>query len=891
MPTKKKITSKQLSSAEQVDEQLAHYREMRHFNKTAEPEGKHPKSATTTDHALPFVVQKHAATRLHYDFRLGWRGVLKSWAVTKGPSYVTADKRLAVQVEDHPMEYGGFEGIIPKGEYGGGTVMIWDQGTWEPLGNVDEDVARGNLKFILHGTKLKGKWVLVRMGGKAARESKPNWLLIKEHDDFDRASDDPAITEEEPNSVITGRDFDDIAGEKDHTWSSKSGLQEPAKDTEKDSKKVKSEKLKLPKLSSMQKESFPDFISPAVAYSVTEPPNGENWIHELKLDGYRIQAQIHGSAKGKSKVRLLTRKGLDWTHRMPEIAEAVSRIAVKDAVLDGEVVVTDSSGLSSFASLQAAFQGKKTGDMTFFVFDILHIDGSNTRVLPLLERKEIVRTLMSHLLDNTPLRFSEHFQTNGSVMFDEACKLGAEGIVSKLASGKYISGRDRSWTKAKCVLEQEFVIGGYTLPNNGSHGIGALHIGYYEGKTLHYAGKTGTGFSQEVSGQLRDSLEKLKRKESPFVATPADVKRKAIWVDPKLVAQIGFRTWTNDGLIRQSAFKGLREDKPTSEVVKEQALQAKDLNSPSDGSSSTASPKKPTKTAVTQKTALDVKLTHADKVIDVESGLTKQALAEYYQEIAPHLLPHIAGRPVSIIRCPNGSGEKCFFQRHLNSSLPRGVEGIEITNKEGSETEMYITLSMREALVGLAQMNVLELHPWGSTNEDVEHPDRLIFDLDPDAAIPWPTLVEAALEVKARLKKLGLQSFVKVTGGKGIHVVAPLEPILDWSALKSFAHSFVLKMEKENPTKYLTKMTKAARKDKIYLDYLRNERGATAVAPYSPRARSGMPVSMPLAWSELNEKSAPRFRVLDFAEWKSRLKRDPWKGLLSLKQRLNAPNP
>jgi bifunctional non-homologous end joining protein LigD len=888
MPTKKKTTSKkQLSPAEQVDEQLARYREMRHFDKTAEPVGQHPKSTTTPGNALPFVVQKHAATRLHYDFRLGWRGVLKSWAVTKGPSYVTADKRLAVQVEDHPMEYGGFEGVIPKGEYGGGTVMIWDQGTWEPLGNVDEDLARGNLKFILHGTKLKGKWVLVRMGGKAARESKPNWLLIKEHDDFERTPADPAITDQEPNSAVTGRDFDKIAGEKDHTWSSKSGLQEPTKDT----KTAEPKKLNLPKLSTAQKESFPDFIPPALAYSVTDPPNGDNWIHELKLDGYRIQAQVHDGAKGKSGVRLLTRKGLDWTHRMPEIAEAVSQIPVKDAVFDGEVVVTDSSGLSSFASLQAAFQGKKTGDMTFFVFDILHLDGNNTRVLPLLERKEIVRTLVSQLPDDTPVRFSEHFQTNGSVMFDEACKLGAEGIVSKLASGKYISGRDRSWTKAKCVLEQEFVIGGYTLPNNGSHGVGALHIGYYKGKDLYYAGKTGTGFSQEVSGQLRDRLEKMKRKESPFVVTPADVKRKTIWVDPKLVAQIGFRTWTNDGLIRQSAFKGLREDKPASEVVKEQALQTKDLDAASDGPSSVVSTKKLAKTAVTQKTALDVKLTHADKVIDVESGLTKQALAEYYQEIAPHLLPHIAGRPVSIIRCPNGSGEKCFFQRHLSSSLPRGVEGIEITNKEGSETEMYITLSTREALVGLAQMNVFELHPWGSTNDDIEHPDRLIFDLDPDAAIPWPILAEAALEVRARLKKLGLQSFVKVTGGKGIHVISPLERILDWPALKSFAHSFVLNMENENPTMYLTKMTKVARKDKIYLDYLRNERGATAVAPYSPRARSGMPVSMPLAWSELSEKSAPRFRVVDFAEWKSRLKRDPWKGLLSLKQRLKTQIP
>jgi len=877
---------------------------MRHFDKTAEPRGEsrgEPRSesrgSTRRDSEpgsspLPFVVQKHAATRLHYDFRLGWRGVLKSWAVTKGPSYVTSDKRLAVQVEDHPMEYGGFEGVIPKGEYGGGTVMLWDQGTWEPHGDVDESLARGQLKFTLHGSKLKGAWVLVRMGGKASREGKPNWLLIKEHDEYERKPGDPSILDEEPNSVVTGRDFAEIAAEHDHTWSSRASSQSNTGRA----KPVVA--IDTHVLAGAAKERLPGFIPPELASMATAPPTGADWVHELKLDGYRIQAHLQASGKtgdGKLSVKLLTRKGLDWTLRMPGIARALTVLPVKDAILDGEVIVPDSSGLSSFAALQAAFRNKQASDLIYFVFDVLHLNGINTRPLPLSARKDLAKTLVGSLGENDAIQLSEHFIADGRAMFREACKLGAEGIVSKLISSSYDSGRSRAWIKSKCVLEQEFVIGGYTLPMNRSPGVGALLLGYYEGKDLTYAGKTGTGFSQEISRQLRERLEALKRKTPAFVAVPAEVKREAIWVSPELVAQIAFRAWTADNLVRQSAFKGLREDKPAAEVVRERPVS---IETTSDDPPVTVhTPKNRTgghtsklvgnsKAGNSRTGSLKIRLTHPDKILDPQSGLTKQQLAEYYEEIAPYLLPHIAGRPLSIIRCPEGSSGQCFFQRHLNRSSPQGVEGIEIQDKEGEGKEIYLTLSTVDALVGMAQMNVLELHPWGCTNKDIEHPDRLIFDLDPDESISWQTLAGAALDVRDRLKSIGLKSFVKVTGGKGLHVMAPIEPSLSWIDLKDFAHVFVLQMEKDNSRLYLTKMTKSARKGKIYLDYLRNERGATAVAPYSPRARAGIPVSMPLAWKELEQSTMPRFLVSDFSTWRSRLKKDPWKGMLSLSQRV-----
>jgi bifunctional non-homologous end joining protein LigD len=853
-----KPKKKKLSSASLVDDQLERYRAMRDFSKTAEPAGKTTKAGDAG--ALPFVIQKHAATRLHYDFRLGLHGVLKSWAVTKGPSYVVSDKRLAVQVEDHPMEYGGFEGTIPKGQYGGGTVMLWDEGTWEPLGDADESLAKGNLKFILHGKKLQGKWVLVRMGGKAANEAKPNWLLIKEHDEYEQTAAVEPIVEKEPDSVLTGRNMDAIARDGDHVWQSNR--------PETSAKRAPAARF-APKLAGTR-ESLPSFISPQLASEAAVPPVGEHWVHELKLDGYRIQAHID-----KKGARLFTRSGLDWTHRMKAVAHELEKLTVDGAVLDGEVVVLSADGQSSFANLQASFDEGAAYPLTYFVFDLLHLNGHNLRQQPLTERKKVLAKLLESMPGQDVVRYSQHIETEGAPILAEACRLGAEGIVSKRADGPYVSGRSKSWIKIKCDRRQEFVIGGFTKPANGTEGIGALLLGYYEGKKLIYAGRTGTGFTQVSSRALRRQLEDLRQAKMPFDDVPGPAIKGAIWIKPELVGQVQFSTWTADKLVRQASFKGLREDKKPADVHREVPDPAL-----TERVAAKAVPKSAPK--------LGFRVTHPEKVIDPESGLTKQALVDYYLAVAPLMLPHVTGRPLSLVRCPQGTGKKCFYQKHLGPGMPPGIGGVEIPNQKGKGSETYVTVEGEESLAGLAQMNVLEVHPWGSTNADLEHPDRIVFDLDPDEAVSWPTLCSSAVEVKERLQKLGLRSFVKTTGGKGLHVVAPIRPRYEWERIKAFTHAFTLQMEQDNGKLYISKMTKAARKNKIFVDYLRNERDATAVAPYSSRARLGMSAALPLEWAELKGNKPPKFLIAHFSDWKERIKRDPWKAMFSTDQEIPA---
>jgi bifunctional non-homologous end joining protein LigD len=865
MASKKKKAPQ--TSSNLVDEQLGRYREMRDFSKTAEPSGKERVAATAKTGALPFVIQKHAATRLHYDFRLGLDGVLKSWAVTKGPSYVPGDKRLAVQVEDHPMEYGGFEGTIPKGQYGGGTVMLWDEGTWEPVGDADQSLAKGNLKFILHGTKLQGKWVLVRMGGKAANEAKPNWLLIKEHDEYEQTAQDEPVVEKEPNSVLTNRDMEAIARDGDHVWQSNR-----PETSNSDKSAVAFAPAGLPG----KKEALPAFIAPQLASEAPAPPVGAHWVHELKLDGYRIQAHIDKSGK----VKLFTRSGLEWTSRMPLIVRELGRLKVKGAVLDGEVVVLDADGQSSFAKLQAAFDEGASHPLTYFVFDLLHLNGHNLRQEPLAKRKQILERMLDTLPEHEVIRYGQHIETEGGPIFTEACKMGAEGIVSKRSDGAYSSGRSKSWIKIKCIRRQEFVIGGFTKPANGTEGIGALVLGYYEGKKLIYAGRTGTGFTQANGRILRQRLEAMRQSKMPFVEVPAAAAKGAIWIRPELVAEVQFSTWTADKLVRQASFKGLREDKKAAEVRREVPDPSLAPKTPHKGKPEPVPEPVPTK--------LGFRVTHPDKIVDPETGVTKQALVDYYLAVAPRMVPHVTGRPLSLVRCPNGAGQKCFYQKQLGAGMPRGIDGVEIPKAKGDATETYVTVHSAEGLAGLAQMNVLEVHPWGSTNVDLEHPDRIIFDLDPDEAVSWPTLCEGALEVRERLKKLGLQSFVKTTGGKGLHVVAPIRPTLEWERIKAFTHAFTLQMEQDNSKLYISKMTKAARKNKIFVDYLRNEREATAVAPYSSRARLGMAAALPLEWSELKGSKGPKFLIAEFGEWEERLRKDPWKAMLSSEQEIPA---
>jgi bifunctional non-homologous end joining protein LigD len=877
---------------------LTRYRSMRDFNVTAEPRGETRKiSLKRSGKNLPFVVQKHAASRLHYDFRLGWNGVLKSWAVAKGPSYDPGDKRLAVQVEDHPWEYRDFEGTIPKGQYGGGTVMLWDKGDWVPLGDVDQGLKDGHLKFDLHGKKLKGRWVLVRMRGRAGGPDKPNWLLIKEKDEFARESSDEPITEKAPDSAASGQSMDEIASGNGHVWQSNRtngrGTKRPARAVNHRATSAPPSRRSQGSAASVNlkgasRERFPGFIAPQLAQQTTAVPAGGEWLHELKLDGYRIQIQIRTSKDGKAQrksIRLLTRKGLDWTARMPDIVKAASNLNMNDAILDGEAVALDERGVSNFADLQAAFHEGRQRYITYFAFDLLHLDGHNLRALPLADRKRILEQILQTAGDTGPLRFSEGINGDGKTVFEKACHLGAEGIVSKLSSAKYTSGRNGAWLKLKCHLEQEFVIGGFTLPSKGSVGIGALLLGYYEGDKLRYAGRSGTGFTQATHKMLRARLDRLERKESPFADVPREMRRGAHWVKPEPVAQIAFSTWTRDNLVRQAAFKGLREDKPAREVIRETMIGHNEAGKHRAKRSSEKATRSQPETRSMKRTTQT--LTHPDKVLDAESGMTKQQLADYYSAVAGHLLPHIADRPLSVVRCPDGTGKACFFQKHVGMGLPDGVKSIPIKNRKTGESEDYLTVDSVEGLVGLAQMGVLEIHPWGSRNKSLEKPDRIIFDLDPDPAIKWRALVETARELRSRLKGLRLESFVKTTGGKGLHVVVPVQREHDWPSIKAFAHDLVSDMETAKPDLYVTKMTKAARKNRIYLDYLRNDREATSVAPYSPRARTGAPVAMPLHWNELNAATAPAFHVADFAQWRRRLNHDPWEAMLRSKQRLS----
>jgi bifunctional non-homologous end joining protein LigD len=897
----KRSSSKASTAANAIDEQLARYRSMRNFGITAEPAG----GKQQKQDKLPFCIQKHAASHLHYDFRLGWNGVLKSWAVAKGPSYVVADKRLAVQVEDHPMEYGGFEGIIPAGQYGGGTVMLWDQGTWEPQQghtDVDAGLRDGQLKFLLHGTKMRGKWALIRMGGKAATERKPNWLLIKEHDDFERSPSAPAVTDEEPNSVVTQRSIDQIAASEDHVWNSKDTGKGKAWYRQDKKTVVPSQENKTaapprpskrldfgPVGKQLTPEPQPAFIKPQLALEAEDAPEGSGWLHELKLDGYRMQARKDGG-----RVQVLTRSGLDWTDRMTSIAAAVRALPVEKTTLDGEVVVVSENGATSFADLQAAFQDGATRHLTYFCFDLLHLEGHSTRTLPLIERKTLLGEILAGA-DPSVLRISEHIETTtregARQIFQNACKLRAEGIVSKRAQSKYTSARTGDWLKLKCLHEQEFVIGGFTLPSNGIHGVGALLLGYYRESKLVYAGRTGTGLTEKTHRSLRERLDELAAPLPPFADLPAAAKKGARWLKPSLVAQVRFANWTADHQLRQAAFQGLREDKPAEQVVREEAAPTpkRSRQQPAKAAahravSNTIAAKKAGTSTPQEKPP--IRLTHPDKVLDTESGLTKQMLGDYYWAIAEHMLPHIADRPLSLVRCPNGATQPCFYQKHATGTLPDGIGTVMVPDKKTGKPEPYITLDTREALAGLAQMGVLEVHPWGSKNEDLEHPDRIILDLDPDESLPWSAVTEAAADVRARFRKLGLEGFLKTTGGKGLHIVVPIAPEHDWTAIKSFARNFVLAMEKASPSLYLSKMTKSARAGKIYLDYLRNERGATAVAPYSPRARAGATVSMPLPWSELKATQRPSFRVSDFEEWRSRLNKDLWKGMAQTDQRL-----
>jgi bifunctional non-homologous end joining protein LigD len=834
---------------------LTRYREKRDFTKTAEPSGAEPVKAKGDGF---FVVQKHAATRLHYDFRLALGGVLKSWAVTKGPSLDPHDRRLAVEVEDHPVAYGDFEGTIPKGQYGGGTVMLWDHGTWEPVGDAKAGLKKGELKFILHGERLRGHWVLVRMNSSSAREKRNNWLLIKERDEEVREGGKP-LTETAMTSITTGRSMDEIAGEHDRIWHSN----RPA-DDQPDAVEPKRRPVKM-----RGKAALPDFVPPQLATRVAKPPEGKGWLHEIKFDGYRVLARIEDG-----EVAMLTRRGKDWTGKFGPIARALGRLNVRQALVDGEVVVMGETGVTDFGKLQATLAGEARDPMVLQAFDLLHLDGEDLAAKPLIERKTLLQKLIADLGAQPTVLYSDHIENLGDKVFAQACQLALEGVVSKRSDAPYRSGRTESWLKSKCIERQEFIIAGYSKSSVAGKGLGSLLLAYYSGKTLTYAGRVGTGFNEASVKSLRAAFDKITRDTPPFAKRPPGAGRDVTWVQPELVCEIEFLNWTEDGVLRHASFKGLRADKDAHEVTIERP---KTMRAGSKTMTESAKP-----SAAAEKALAKVTLTHPERVLDPDSGLTKRGLADYLALVASRMLPHVVGRPISFVRCPGGTGKACFYQKHMEARLPAGIGSVTIKEKQG--TGDYLTIDNEEGLIGLAQMGVLEVHPWGSRSDDVEKPDRLIFDFDPAPDVQFAWVVEAALEMRQRLEKLGLESFLKTTGGKGLHVVAPIKRQHEWPLVKEFARAIATAMAVDSD-RYVTVMTKAKRTGKIFIDFFRNDRGSTAVAPYSTRARPGAPVATPLDWREATPALDPRhFTVETIPRRLAQMQEDPWVGLLKSQQ-------
>ncbi|HVJ25455.1 MAG TPA: DNA ligase D [Burkholderiales bacterium] len=781
-----------------MTDRLERYREMRDFSRTPEPAGRTKKA----DGALNYYIQRHDATRLHYDFRLELDGVLKSWAVPKGPSFNPADKRLAVQTEDHPLDYGEFEGTIPEKQYGAGDVLLWDRGVWTPE---DRDpraaLRKGTLHFRLQGEKLRGSWVLTRL------RDKKNWLLIKRNDE--NASTELDIVEEHPESV---------------------------KRAPKKSRRAAKAKL-------------PAFVTPQLATLVTAPPKSGNWVYEVKHDGYRMLARI------SSEVRLFTRSGNDWTAKLPHLAKAIEKLGLSNTWLDGEIVVPGADGRASFQALQNAFDAGSDAKIVYYVFDAPFLDGKDQRALPLTTRKQKLKAEFSA---NTHVRFSEDLTGSAAEVLEHACKLKLEGLIGKQADAVYVAGRSKSWIKLKCRQQQDFVIAGYTAPKGSRSGFGALLLGVYEKpRKLVYAGKVGTGFDDDRLSTLSNKFSSLKSKESPLENPPRE--KGITWLRPKLVAQVEFAERTNEGIVRQGSFLGLREDIPPKQVGVEKAE---------------APPASP---------PAQIRITHPERLIWPSLKITKADLVRYYAEVGDWMLPHAANRPLTLVRCPDGAEAKCFYQRHLGMGASPGE--LKQIDRARSSKGKYLYLDTKNGILSAVQNGAVEFHTWGASIPDIQHPDRITMDLDPGPDIEWSDLVRGTRLTRTLLEKLGLKCFLKTTGGKGLHVVAPLEPKLPWDEVKEFTRLVAEFLVKAEPKLFVAEMAKAKRTGRVYVDYLRNAETASAVAAYSARARKEAGVSTPLEWDELGRADLrEKFTVLTLPKRLAKLTLDPWAEYSSTRQ-------
>jgi bifunctional non-homologous end joining protein LigD len=824
-----------------VDELLKDYRAKRDFSITSEPDhGGEPQN----DGELPtFVVQKHDATRLHYDFRLEWHGVLKSWAVTKGPSYDPAEKRLAVRTEDHPLAYGAFEGVIPKNQYGGGTVMLWDEGTWEPVDDFDDGLKKGKLVFRLEGKRLKGEWTLVRMKPRDG-EKRENWLMIKHREEgFKPPRGD--VLKKHVRSVTTGRTMAEIA---------KSG-RTLAKHDLTDKKPPRQAKSPAKRGG----RAMPQWQEMQLATLVSEPPDGDEWLSEMKYDGYRALIAIAG---GESKI--YTRKGLDWTHKFPGIAAAAAALSTDGTLIDGEIVAFDRNGKTDFSTLQQAIKGGGR-DLSCFCFDLLEHDGEDLRALPLIERKERLEKLVGE--GAAPLIFSTHIAGSADQVLAQICSAGHEGIVAKRASDRYRSGRGRSWLKVKCDRGQELVVGGYQQSDKSGRKVRSLLVGAYENGKLIYRGRVGA-FEGDSLSEIEAAVGEYEQKTSPFVAVPRDARKGVRYLKPELVIEARIAELTADGNVRHGVMKGIRLDKNAKDVVLE-------TSDPTLGGETMAVHEE-------RESFAGVKLSSHDKVLFKDCGVTKADLAAHYERVAERMLPHVGKRLLSLVRCPEGIDGECFFQKHESRGFPKQIKKMEVAESDG-DRDNYLYVEDLSGLIAGVQMGTLEFHIWGSRVDKNEQPDRIVFDLDPDEGLDFGDVRDAAFDVRDRLAKLGLQTVPMVTGGKGIHVIAPLQRSAEWPEVKAFARGFAVTISEDAPDRYVANMSKAKRKGRIFVDYLRNERGATAISPYSSRARKGAPVATPVSWDEL--KSLPGANVFHLADMEKRLALpEPWAGSEKWKQ-------
>ena len=852
---------------------LADYQAKRDFAKTREPSGE--RKVRKSDR-LRFVIQRHDATRLHYDLRLELGGVFKSWAVTRGPSLDPHEKRLAVEVEDHPLDYGDFEGTIPEGQYGGGTVQVWDRGYWEynGQGTPEEALRKGELKFTLYGERLKGSWVLVRMRNDKFKSKRTNWLLIKHRDEFARSSNG----ELEDRSVASGRSMADIADGRGRAPKPfMGGGVQPRRNAVWHSNRDAAENAEMsadpPPVTKARKRdtkvrAMPGFIVPELCMPQERPPSGRGWAHEIKFDGYRIQARVEA---GKAVLR--TRKGLDWTEKFPTIAKAAA--ALPDCIVDGEIVALDRDGVTDFAALQAALSDGDTKRLVFFAFDLLFLAGEDLRKLPLADRKALLQTMLTERKKAAPvIRYVEHFEAPGDEVLRSACAMHLEGVVSKRLDAPYASGRGDAWTKSKCRAGHEVVIGAWSETGGRFR---SLLVGIHRGKQLAYIGRVGTGYGRETVARIFQRFKAQETDKSPFGGANAPRKERGVhWMKPNLVAEIEFAGWTTDGMVRQAAFKGLREDKPADEVEAEApaspnstVLRKLKLGKPP----MSKSPSTRTRSGRGDRdgragaaddppsnVVMGITISKADKALWPDGGdgkpVTKLDLAHYYESVGTWLIAHIKGRPCSIIRAPDGIGGPHFFQRHGMA----GMSDLFTLMTVSGDRKPYVQIDRVEALAAVAQAAGVELHPWNCQPGQPDRPGRLIFDLDPAPDLPFDRVVEAAQELRERLEAVGLVTYCKTTGGKGLHVVTPLSASksVDWPAAKTFAHEICNRMAADSPDRYLVNMAKKQRGGRIFLDYLRNDRMSTAVAPLSPRARESAPVSMPLTWSQVKKGLDPR---------------------------------